>query len=128
TPIVVGLPMSIGGSAMLEIVFGVLFAVSVVAWGATALVFGRVPALASAVLLLVYPAWATVYHQASSDAVFATGLSLWARVLARPRRLPNTAGSVGLGAGIATLVLIRPANQVLLPAVLVPLIAAAAWR
>ena len=61
------------GALLLEIVFGVLFAVSVVAWSATALDFGRVPALASAVLLLVYPAWATLYHQASSDAVFATG-------------------------------------------------------
>ena len=128
TPLVVGLPMAIGGSALLEIVFGVLFAVGVVAWSATALVFGRVPALASAVLLLVYPAWATLYHQASSDAVFATGLALWALVLARTLRWPSTWGFVALGLGIAILVLIRPANQVLLPAVLVPLLAAAPWR
>jgi 4-amino-4-deoxy-L-arabinose transferase-like glycosyltransferase len=128
TPIVVGLPMAIGGTALLEIVFGLLFAVSVVAWSATALVFGRVPALASAVLLLVYPAWATLYHQASSDAVFATGLAVWALVLARTLRWPSTWGFVWLGLGIAILVLIRPANQVLLPAVLVPLLAAAPWR
>ena len=128
TPIVVGLPMAIGGSAMLEVVFALLFAVSVVAWSATALVFGRVPALASAVLLLVYPAWATLYHQASSDAVFTTGLALWALVLARTLRWPSTWGFVWLGLGIAILVLIRPANQVLLPAVLVPLLAAAPWR
>ena len=92
--IAVGLPMAIGGSVLLEIVFGVLFAVGVVAWSATALVFGRVPALASAVLLLVYPAWATLYHQASSDAVFATGLALWALVLARALRWPSTSGFV----------------------------------
>ena len=83
TPLVVGLPMALGGSVLLEIVFGALFAVSVLAWSATALTFGRIPALASALLLLVYPAWATLYHQASSDAVFATGLSLWALVVAR---------------------------------------------
>jgi hypothetical protein len=128
TPIVVGLPMDLGGSILLEVVFGVLFAVSVVAWSATALTFGRVPALASAVLLLVYPAWATLYHQASSDAVFATGISLWALVVARTLRHPTTTGFVVLGAGIAALVLIRPANQVLLPAVLVPLLAVAPWR
>jgi hypothetical protein len=128
TPIVVGLPMSLGGSVLLEVVFGVLFAVSVVAWSATALTFGRVPALASALLLLVYPAWATLYHQASSDAVFATGLALWALVLARTLRRPSTRGFVLLGAGIAALVLIRPANQVLLPAILAPLLAAAPWR
>ena len=89
TPLVVGLPMDLGGSVLLEIVFGVLFAVSVLAWSATALTFGRVPALASAVLLLVYPAWATLYHQASSDAVFATGLSLWALVVARTLQRPT---------------------------------------
>ena len=36
------------------------------------------------------PAWATLYHQASSDAVFATGLALWALVLARALRRPTT--------------------------------------
>ena len=128
TPLAVGLPMAIGGSALLEVVFGVLFAVGVVAWSATALVFGRVPALASAVLLLVYPACATLYHQASSDAVFATGLALWALVLARTLRWPSTWGFVAIGLGIAILVLIRPANQVLLPAVLVPLLVVAPWR
>jgi hypothetical protein len=128
TPIVVGLPMDIGGTILLEVVFGILFAVSVVAWSATALAFGRVPALASALLLLVYPAWATLYHQASSDAVFATGLALWALVVARTLRRPTTWGFVAVGAGIAVLVLIRPANQVLLPAALVPLLALAPWR
>ena len=129
TPLVVGLPMDLGGTVLLEIVFGVLFAGSVVAWSATALTFGRVPALASAVLLLVYPAWATLYHQASSDAVFATGLAVWALILARTMRRPSTRGFVALGLGLAALVLIRPANQVLLPAVLAPLLAAAVpWR
>ena len=128
TPLAVGLPLDLGGIILLEVVFGLLFAVSVVAWSATALTFGRIPALASAGLLLVYPAWATLYHQASSDAVFATGLAVWALVLARALRRPSTAGFVAFGAGIAVLVLIRPANQVLLPAVLVPLLALAAWR
>lgn len=128
TPLAVGLPLDLGGSVLLEIVFGLLYAVTVVAWSATALTFGRIPALASAALLLVYPAWATLYHQASSDAVFATGLALWALVVARTLRRPTTGGFVVLGAGIAVLVLIRPANQVLLPAVLAPLLAAAPWR
>ena len=128
TPLVVGLPMDLGGTVLLEIVFGLLFTVSVVAWSATALTFGRIPAVASAALLLVYPAWATLYHQASSDAVFATGLAVWALILARALRRPSPGGFVALGAGIAALVLIRPANQVLLPAVLVPLLAVAPWR
>ena len=128
TPFAVGLPLDLGGTALLEVVFSMLFAVSVVAWSATALAFGRIPALAAAVLLLVYPGWATLYHQASSDAVFATGLALWALIVARTLRRPTTAGFAALGAGIAVLVLIRPANQVLLPAVVAPLLAVAPWR
>jgi len=128
TPIVVGLPMQLGGSALLEVVFGLLYAVTILAWSATALTFGRIPALFTAGLLLVYPAFATLYHQASSDAVFATGLALWALLLARTLQRPSGWRFAALGAGMAALVLIRPANQVLLPLALVPLLAPVAWR
>jgi len=60
TPIVVGLPLDLGGIWLLETVFAVLYAVSVLAWSATALIFGRIPALFTALLLLVYPAYATL--------------------------------------------------------------------
>jgi hypothetical protein len=128
TPLLVGLPMDLGGSALLEVVYGLLFAASVVAWSATALVFGRVAALAAALLLLVYPGWATLYHQASSDAVFASGLAAWALVLATALQRPTTWRFIALGAGVALLALVRPANQVLLPAVLVPLLTVAPGR
>jgi hypothetical protein len=128
TPIVVGLPLQLGGSALLELVFGLLYATTIVAWSATALTFGRVPALFTAGLLLVYPAFATLYHQASSDAVFATGLALWSLLLARTLRSPSGWRFAALGAGMAALVLIRPANQVLLPLALVPLLVPVAWR
>jgi 4-amino-4-deoxy-L-arabinose transferase-like glycosyltransferase len=129
TPIVVGLPLDVGGVWLLELVFALMYAMSVVAWSATALLFGRVPALFSAFLLLVYPAFATLYHQASSDAVFATGLAVWALLLARALDRPSTGGFVAVGVGLAVLVLIRPANQILLPlAILAPLVAYVAWR
>ena len=128
TPIVVGLPMHLGGSLLLEAVLGLLYAVTILAWSATALTFGRVPALFTAALLLVYPAFATIYHQASSDAVFATGLALWALLLARTMRTASAARFAAVGAGMAALVLIRPANQVLLPLALVPLLIPVAWR
>ena len=128
TPLAVGLPLDLGGTVLLEVVFGLFYAASVVAWSATALTFGRLPAVLSAVLLLVYPAWATLYHQASSDAVFATGLAVWALVLARTIERPSTWRFAALGAGIAALALIRPANQVLLPAVLAALLVPVPWR
>ena len=129
TPVVVGLPLDLGGVWLLEFVFACLYATSVVAWSKTALVFGRIPALFSALLLLVYPAYATLYHQASSDAVFATGLALWALLLARAMDRPTRGRFVAVGAGIGLLVLVRPANQVLLPlAVVAPMVAYVAWR
>ena len=128
TPIVLGVPMDLGGTALLEVVFGLLYATSILAWSATALTFGRIPALFSALLLLGYPAYATLFHQASSDAVFATGLALWALLLARTMRRPSGWRFAALGAGIAALVLIRPANQVLLPFALVPFLVPVAWR
>jgi hypothetical protein len=127
TPIVLGIPMSLGGAAMLEVVFGLLYAATILGWSATALTFGRIPALFTAGLLLVYPAFATLYHQASSDAVFATGLSLWALVLARTMRSPSTWRCAAVGVGLAVLVLIRPANQALLPLALVPLLLPVGW-
>ena len=128
TPLVLGIPMDLGGPVLLDAVFATLYATAIVAWSATALIFGRVPALFSAGLLLVYPAFATIYHQASSDAVFATGLAVWALLVARALDRPTGWRFVAVGAGIAVLVLIRPANQVLLLAALVPLVAPVAWR
>jgi hypothetical protein len=128
TPLAVGLPLDLGGIWALEVVFAVLYAATVVAWSAFALTFGRLPALLTALLLLVYPAWATLYHQASSDAVFATGLALWSLGLARTLKEPSLWRFAGLGAGVALLVLTRPANQVLLAAVLLPLLVPATWR
>ncbi len=128
TPILVGAPLDLGGIWALEAVFALLYATSILAWSGTALVFGRIPALFTAGLLLVYPAFATLFHQASSDAVFATGLAVWAWLLARALRTPSGWRFVAVGAGIAVLVLIRPANQVLLPLALAPLVAYIAWR
>lgn len=129
TPVVLGVPLDLGGTVLLEFVFSVLYAVSIVAWSAVALTFGRIPALFAAALLLGYPAYATLFHQASSDAVFAAGLAIWALILARTMRRPSAWGFVALGSGFAALALTRPANQVLLlPLVLAPLLIRVAWR
>lgn len=128
TPLALGVPLDLGGAVLLEVLLGVLYAVAIVAWSGTAITFGRLPALLTAGSLLAYPPFATLYHQASSDAIFATGLALWALGVARTLRSPSGWRFVALGAGIALLVLIRPANQVLLPFVLLPFLVPAPWR
>jgi hypothetical protein len=128
TPIVLGVPFIVGGVALLEIVLGVLYAASIVAWSAVAHTCGRVPALITALALLLYPAYAALFHQASSDPVFACGFALWSLLAVRTVRRPSAwrFGAVGLGA--AVLVLVRPPNIVLLAGVLLPLIARGRWR
>jgi 4-amino-4-deoxy-L-arabinose transferase-like glycosyltransferase len=128
TPLVVGLPLDLGGIWLLELTFALLYAGSILAWSATALQLGRIPALFTGLLLLVHPAYATLFHQASSDAVFATGLAIWAWLLGRAMRTPTLWRFAAVGAGIGLLVLIRPASQVLLPLALAPLLAYVAWR
>ena len=81
-------------------------------------------ALHRAVLLLVYPAFATLYHQARATPSSRPGSHSGHSLLARDDATPSGWRFVALGAGIAALVLIRPANQVLLPLALVPLLAA----
>jgi 4-amino-4-deoxy-L-arabinose transferase-like glycosyltransferase len=127
TPIVLGAPLVAGGVVLLEIVLGVMFAASVVAWSAVAHTCGRVPALVTAVVLLVYPGYATLFHEASSDPVFACGFALWSLLAVRTVRRPSAWRFAAVGAGVGILVLTRPPNIVLLLAVLLPLLARGRW-
>jgi 4-amino-4-deoxy-L-arabinose transferase-like glycosyltransferase/SAM-dependent methyltransferase len=125
TPLVVGLPMWLGGATLLEIVFCVLFAVSLVAWYLAALTFGRAAALATGLVLLAYPGYAQLFHEASSDAVFATCFALWSLLVVRVLEAPSGWRFAAVGAGVGVLVFARPASEILVLACLIPLVA---WR
>ncbi|HJX76028.1 MAG TPA: hypothetical protein VJ247_06695, partial [Gaiella sp.] len=103
TPIVLGVPFQIGGADALVPVFGLMFVVSVVAWTAVAATFGRGAAVVTAVLLLCYTGYAGLFHQASSDAIFATGFALWCLGVVRTLRTPSFRRFAWLGVGIAVL-------------------------
>ena len=94
-----------------------LYAASILAWSATALTFGRIPALFSAALLLVYPGVRNALPPGverrgvrERDSPCGPGCSLGA--MQTPTAWLIRCSRCG---GIAVLVLIRPANQVLLP-------------
>ena len=90
--------------------------------------FGPAAAIATAAALLLYPGYVVLFHQLSSDAVFAAAFALVAWLLARAVERPSVARAVALGAGVAGLVFVRPVAQVLLLLVLVPLLAGTTWR
>jgi len=122
----VGVPLELGGGAA-EIWLGVLYAASIVAWGAVALTFGARAAVLTTGLLLVYPGYGILFHGLASDALFAAGFAGWAVVLSRATLRPSVKMFLLAGLGMGLFVLVRPSNQVLIVMTLLPLVLRAPW-
>jgi hypothetical protein len=123
----VGVPLELGGWVA-EIWLGLLYALSIVAWGRFAFTFGARAAIATSALLLVYPGYGILFHQLASDSLFAAAFAGWALLLSRAIQRPSIKTFAFAGIGMGALVLVRPANQVLLVMVLLPLVLRASWR
>ena len=122
TPLVAGLSLDALGGALAEPLMAVLFAGSVVSWSVAARNFGPWVAISVAAALLVYPAYGLLFHEVSSEPVFAAGFALFALLLVRAAFQP-TAGRFALaGLGVALVALVRPGNAVLLLLGLFPLL------
>ena len=128
TPVVAGSLLDVGRGALAEPLMAVLFAASVVAWAAAARVFGTCAALLVAAALLVYPAYALMFHELSSEPFFAAAFALWALLLTRADRRPSARAFLFVGLGVALLALVRPGNALLLAFVLFPFVLRARLR
>lgn len=127
-PLVVGPALDFLGGAGSQVLMGLLFAASVVAWAAAAATFGRRPALLTGAALALFPSYGFLFHRISTDQVFAAGFAAWALLFARTARRPTVARHAALGLGVGLLALTRPGNQVLLALALFPLTLALPWR
>src|ERR687890_2041338 len=112
--IVDGTALDVAGGFFAEPLMAVLFAGSVVAWTAAARPFGRGAAVLVAVALLAYPAYGLMFHEVSSEPVFAAGFALWGWLVVRAWQRPSLTRFALAGLGVALLALIRPGNAVLL--------------
>jgi hypothetical protein len=101
------------GGHLTEPLLAVCFAVSVVAWTLAARAFGPRVALATALLLLLYPGYGALFHELSSEPIYAVTFAVWAFGLVRTLRLPTLGSVAVLGAGVAALTLERPGTQIL---------------
>jgi hypothetical protein len=129
TPLVTGAPMALGGARLSEIVLGLLYAATVVAWAWAVVPLGKRVAAAVGLLMLVNLPFAGLFHEVSSDAVFAALFAPWAGIVIRSLARPSRRNLVLLGIGVAALTLCRPTGQVAVVAcLLVPLLALPAWR
>ncbi len=127
-PFAVGVPLDLGGAALAQVWLGLLYAASIVAWSATAAVFGARSALLTAALLLVFPGYGILFHALASDAVFAAVFAGWALVVSRATVRRSVPLFVAAGLLVGALALTRPGNQVLLLFALFPLVLHASWR
>jgi hypothetical protein len=122
TPLVAGASLDVAGGALAEPLLAVLFALSVVAWSAAARAFSPRAALVVAAALLLYPAYGLMFHELSSEPLFAAAFALWALLVTRAAERPSSGRFAVGGLGVALLALIRPGNAVLLAFVLFPLL------
>src|SRR6185437_8951708 len=97
-------------------------------WFAAARRFNDRAAWLVTVVLLLYPGYTIIFHELSSDAVFAAAFAGWTLLVVRVFSSPAPAGWAMVGAGVGVLALIRPGNQPLLALVLIPLLLPASTR
>jgi hypothetical protein len=126
--IVDGAALDVAHGFFAEPLMAVLFAGSVVAWSVAARAYGARAALLVAVALLIYPAWGLMFHELSSEPLFAAAFSLWALLVVRAATAPSTRRFVWVGLGVALLAFIRPGNALLLVFVLFALVLGGTWR
>jgi hypothetical protein len=120
--IVDGAALDVAGGFFAEPLMAVLYAGSVVAWAAAARAYSVRAALLVAVALLAYPAYGLMFHEVSSEPVFAAAFALWALLVVRAAHAPSPARFALAGLGTALLALIRPGNAVLVVFALFPLV------
>jgi hypothetical protein len=120
--------LDFAGGFFAEPLMAVLFAGSVVAWSAAARAFGPRAALLVAAALLAYPAWGLMFHELSSEPLFAAAFSLWAFLVVRAWQTPSIGRFAAVGGVVALLALIRPGNAVLLAFAVFPLLLGGTWK
>ena len=126
-PLVAGVLLDVAGGTLAEPAVSLLYALSVTAWFLAARRFGALPALVTTSVLLAFPSYGILFHELSSDVVFAAAFAGWSLLAVRVLLAPSSAGFALLGAGVGILALVRPSNQTLVVLALVVLLLPVAW-
>ncbi len=127
-PLVIGAPLDVAGGWGALVVMALLFALSVVAWTRTALVFGHRVALVTAAALLLFPGYTILFHGLSSNAVFAAAFAAFGLAFVRAMVQPSPRRFALLGLTVALAALTRPESQLLIMVALIPLLRPLPWR
>jgi hypothetical protein len=128
TPLFAGVSLDLFGGRLAEPAMAVLYAGSIVCWAVAARYFGSRAAIAVAAALLLYQGYALMFHELSSEPVFAAAFAVWGLLVVRATFAPTVGRFALVGLGVAVLALVRPGNAVLLAFGILPLLVAGAWR
>jgi hypothetical protein len=128
TPVFVGAALDAFDGRFAEPLMALLYAGSIVCWAATAGYFGARAAIAVAAALLLYQGYALMFHEISSEPMFAAAFALWGLLLTRAAVAPSIRRFAFVGLGIALLALVRPGNAVLIAFALFPFVVSGSWR
>ena len=123
-----GLTLDVLGGRLAEPLMALLYAGSIVCWAAAARAFGARAALGTAAALLLYQGYALMFHELSSEPVFAAAFAGWALLVTRAARVPSAGRFALAGLGVAVLALVRPGNAILLAFGIFPFLVAGTWR
>lgn len=128
--LVFGVLLEYTGALGTSIALALMFAGAIVAYTMVAdMLFGRWVAALAAILLLVYPPFASLFHQPSGDVLFAFAMAIWSVCLARTLRSPAPWKFAVQAVAIFCLAMTRSANEMLAIAALSPLLLVSLpWR
>ena len=128
TPVFVGATLDALGGRFAEPLMALVYAGSIVCWAVAARYFGTWAAISVAAVLLVYQGYALMFHEISSEPLFAAAFALLALLLTRAGFAPTVRRFAFVGLGIALLALVRPGNAVLIAFAVFPLVLPGSWR
>jgi hypothetical protein len=127
-PLLAGPALDLWDGNLAEPLLALLYAGSIVCWSVAARHFGPWAAFGVAAALLLYQGYALMFHELSSEPVFAAAFAGWALLVVRAWFAPSAGRYALVGLGVAVLALVRPGNAVLLAFGIVPLLVAGTWR
>jgi hypothetical protein len=113
-PLFQGIFLQVGGSALLEIVMGALFCISILAVYHIGSQWDQRIGLLAVIATALLPGYGALYHSVSSDGLFAFAFILWVAYVFNTIKLPTLPKFAWHGIFVSCLVLIRPSSQLLL--------------
>jgi hypothetical protein len=128
TPVFVGASLDAFDGRFAEPLMAVVYAGSIVCWAGAARYFGAWAAISVAAVLLLYQGYALMFHEISSEPLFAAAFALFALLLTRAASGPTVRRFAFAGLGIALLALVRPGNAVLIAFAVFPFVLPGSWR